>query len=41
MFWKTVHQGRPAKSMPTWKGVFTDEQFTEIFAFLSSTQSTE
>ena len=24
MFWKTVHEGRPAKGMPTWKGVFTD-----------------
>src|SRR5271166_1846001 len=41
MFWKTVHEGRPTKGMPTWKGVFTDEQFTEIFAFLSSIQSTE
>ena len=41
MFWKTVHEGRPAKGMPTWKGVFTDEQFTQIFAFLSSIQSKE
>jgi polar amino acid transport system substrate-binding protein len=41
MFWKTVHEGRPTKGMPTWKGVFTDEQFTGIFAFLSSIQSTE
>ena len=41
MFWKTVHEGRPAKGMPTWKGVFTDEQFTEIWAFLSSVQSKE
>ena len=40
MFWKTVHEGRPTKGMPTWKGVFTDEQFIEIFAFLSSIQST-
>ncbi len=41
MYWKTVHEGRPAKGMPTWKGVFTDEQFTQIFAFLSTIQSKE
>ena len=41
VFWKTVHEGRPAKGMPTWKGVFTDEQFEHIYAFLSSIQSTE
>ncbi len=41
MYWKTIHEGRPAKGMPTWKGVFTDEQFTQIFAFLSSIQSKE
>ena len=41
MFWKTVHEGRPAKGMPTWKGVFTDEQLEQIYAFLSSIQSTE
>ena len=41
MYWKTVHEGRPAKGMPTWKGVFTDEQFTEIFAFLSTIQAKE
>ena len=41
MYWKTVHEGRPEKGMPTWKGVFSDEQFTEIYAFLSSVQSTE
>ena len=41
MYWKTVHEGRPAKGMPTWKGVFTDEQFEQIFAFLSSIQSKE
>ncbi len=40
-FWKTVHEGRPDKGMPIWKGVFTDEQFTQIYAFLSSVQSTE
>jgi len=36
-----VDEGRPAKGMPTWKGVFTEEQFSEIFAFLSTVQSTE
>ncbi|HKN27633.1 MAG TPA: transporter substrate-binding domain-containing protein [Roseiarcus sp.] len=41
MYWKTVHEGRPTKGMPTWKGVFNDEQFTQIFAFLSTIQSTE
>ncbi len=41
MYWRTVHEGRPAKGMPTWKGVFTDEQFTQIYAFLSSVQSKE
>jgi polar amino acid transport system substrate-binding protein len=41
IFWKAVHEGRPEKGMPTWKGVFTDEQFTEIYAFLSSVQLKE
>ena len=41
MYWKTVHEGRPAKGMPTWKGVFTDEQFEQIYAFLFSVQSKE
>ena len=40
-YWKTVHEGRPAKGMPTWKGVFTDEQFTEIEEFLFSIQASE
>ena len=31
----------PAKGMPTWKGVFTDEQFEQIYAFLFSVQSKE
>jgi polar amino acid transport system substrate-binding protein len=41
MYWKTVHEGRPSKGMPTWKGVFTDEQLDQIYVFLSSVQSTE
>ena len=41
MYWKTVHEGRPSKGMPTWKGVFTDEQLEQVYAFLSSVQSKE
>lgn len=35
---KTVHEGRPAKGMPAWKEVYTDEQFESIFAFLMTVQ---
>jgi polar amino acid transport system substrate-binding protein len=41
MYWKTVHEGRPAKGMPPWKGVFTDDQLEQIYAFLFSLQSKE
>jgi len=41
MYWKTVHEGRPSKGMPTWKGVFSDDQFEEIYAYLSTLQSKE
>jgi mono/diheme cytochrome c family protein len=41
MYWKTVHEGRPTKGMPTWKGVFTEEDFTNIYAYLSSVQTKE
>jgi ABC-type amino acid transport substrate-binding protein/mono/diheme cytochrome c family protein len=37
-FWTTVHEGRPAKGMPAWKEVFSDEQFQSIYAFLLSVQ---
>src|SRR5262249_39083728 len=37
-FWTTVHEGRPAKGMPAWKEVFTDDQFDRIYAFLLSVQ---
>jgi mono/diheme cytochrome c family protein len=33
-YWTTVHEGRPAKGMPAWKEVFSDDQFESIFAFL-------
>lgn len=35
---KTVHEGRPAKGMPAWKEVFTDDQFENIYAFLMTVQ---
>lgn len=38
-FWTTVHEGRPAKGMPSWKEVFTDDQFESIYAFLLSVQA--
>jgi len=38
-FWTTVHEGRPAKGMPAWKEVFTDDQFESIYAFLLTVQS--
>ena len=41
IYWKTVHEGRPAKGMPTWKGVFSDEQFQQIYAYLATVQSKE
>jgi len=38
-FWTTVHEGRPAKGMPSWKEVFTDGQFDNIYAFLLTVQT--
>ncbi|KYG22531.1 cytochrome C [Bradyrhizobium sp. AT1] len=38
-FWTTVHEGRPAKGMPSWKEVFTDGQFDTIYAFLLTVQT--
>jgi polar amino acid transport system substrate-binding protein len=38
-YWTTVHEGRPAKGMPPWSEVFTDDQFESIYAFLLSVQS--
>ena len=38
VFWKTVHEGRVSKGMPSWQGVFTDTDFNNIFAFLSTLQ---
>lgn len=38
-FWKTVHEGRPAKGMPAWNEVFTDGQFESIYSFLLTVQA--
>lgn len=38
-YWTTVHEGRPAKGMPAWKEVFTDEQIESIYAFLLTVQA--
>ncbi|MCA1454689.1 transporter substrate-binding domain-containing protein [Bradyrhizobium sp. BRP22] len=38
-FWTTVQEGRPAKGMPAWKDVYTDDQFESIYAFLLTVQS--
>ena len=38
-FWTTVHDGRPAKGMPAWKEVFTDDQFESIYAYLLTVQT--
>ena len=38
-FFKTVINGRPSKGMPSWKEVFTQDQFKAIFAYLKTKQS--
>ena len=38
-FMYTVTHGRPEKGMPNWEGVFTDEQFAKILAFLHTVQT--
>ena len=38
VFHTTVINGRPAKGMPSWKDVFSEEDFKKIFAFLSTVQ---
>jgi hypothetical protein len=35
----TVTHGRPEKGMPDWTGVFSNDQFTKILAFLHSVQT--
>jgi ABC-type amino acid transport substrate-binding protein len=38
-FWKTVHEGRPSKGMPSWKDVFSDDELRNVYAFLQTLQS--
>jgi ABC-type amino acid transport substrate-binding protein/cytochrome c5 len=39
VFWKTVHEGRPAKGMPAWKGIFDDKQLNDVYAYLLTVQT--
>jgi ABC-type amino acid transport substrate-binding protein/cytochrome c553 len=39
VYWKTVHEGRPSKGMPTWGGIFNDEQIADIYDYLETLQS--
>jgi len=38
VFHQTVTHGRPAKGMPNWTGVFSDEEFSNILAYLHTVQ---
>jgi polar amino acid transport system substrate-binding protein len=38
VFHTTVMQGRPAKGMPSWSEVFTEDDFKKILAFLKTVQ---
>ena len=38
-YWKTVHEGRPAKGMPAWNEVFDDSQLNNVYAYLMTVQS--
>lgn len=38
-FRTTVHGGRPAKGMPAWKEVLTDDQFENIYVYLLTVQA--
>lgn len=38
MFHTTVTHGRPDKGMPNWSGILSDQEFTDILAFLHSVQ---
>jgi polar amino acid transport system substrate-binding protein len=38
-YWKTVHEGRPAKGMPAWNEVFKDNQLNNVYAYLMTVQS--
>jgi mono/diheme cytochrome c family protein len=38
VFQLTVTKGRPAKGMPAWEGIFSDDDFTKILAYLKTVQ---
>jgi len=38
-YWKTVHEGRPAKGMPSWKDVFDDGKLEDVYAYLATVQT--
>ncbi|KWV48981.1 cytochrome C [Bradyrhizobium macuxiense] len=40
-FWKTVHEGRPAKGMPSWKDVFSDDELKNVYAYLQTLQTSD
>jgi polar amino acid transport system substrate-binding protein len=37
-YWKTVHEGRPAKGMPAWKDVFSDDELRNVYVYLQTVQ---
>jgi polar amino acid transport system substrate-binding protein len=39
VYHETVTKGRPAKGMPSWSKVFTEDDFKKIYAYLSTVQS--
>lgn len=39
VFYQTVTNGRPSKGMPKWSGIFSQEDFKKIYAYLSSVQT--
>jgi ABC-type amino acid transport substrate-binding protein/mono/diheme cytochrome c family protein len=38
VFHTTVTKGRPAKGMPNWSGIFSEDDFTKILAYLKTVQ---
>lgn len=39
VFHETVTKGRPAKGMPNWSAVFSEDDFKKIFAYLNTIQT--
>ncbi|MBR0758096.1 transporter substrate-binding domain-containing protein [Bradyrhizobium jicamae] len=37
-YWKTVHDGRPAKGMPAWKDVYSDDELKNVYSYLLTVQ---